>query len=210
MAKRTCSNLGGEMIMAVGKDFDHSIGDPSLCKASHAWGGKQVVWIPVTLDSKSKETANQWIYNKKPLKKHQQKWAKSQPNGYGAQQCVAVWQVPNGTHVWYDADCLDKYCSICAIPAVQTFYLRGSVTNGISNDIDQKYSLLMEMQNSIPKLVFEGQRGLSQIAWFPIKEEMVIYRYDDKEGQHSVRLQGNPFGFGLNDKRDWIFTNVVY
>ena len=222
-AKRTCSNLGGDVTMAVNEDLDQEVGNPSLCEAPPAWGGKQVVWLPVVLDS-IEGGANQWrtdssTTSKTPLRKDEQKWAISQPNGLGIQQCVSLWQTHNGSRVWYDVDCHDQYCSICAIPALQTYYLRGSGMGGIKfpSDIDRKYSLLMEMQRNTHKLVFEGQHGLSQISWFPIKKETLIKRYDNQEilpGQYAtLQLEGNPFGFNLdntrNIDRDWIFTNVV-
>ena len=150
--------------MAVNEDLDYEVGNPSLCEAPPAWGGKQVVWLPVVMDSKG--GANQWrmdsFISKIPLKKDQQKWAISQPNGNGIQQCASSWQTHNGSHIWYDVDCLDQYCSICAIPALQTYYLRGSGMKGINfpSDMDRKYSLLMEMQRNKHKVVFEGQRGL--------------------------------------------------
>ena len=73
--------------MTVNEDLDQEVGNPSLCEAPPAWGGKQVVWLPVVLDS-IEGGANQWrtdssTTSKTPLKKDEQKRAISQPNGLG-------------------------------------------------------------------------------------------------------------------------------
>ena len=116
----------------------------------------------------------------------------------------------SGEYFWNDIGCSSYgLCSVCTVPVVQTFYLRGLRRKQVPKDIDTKYSLLMEMQTNKPNTVFEGQTGLSQITWYPLEKRTVLKRYDNEQvisGEKKLEMIQDPFGL-LNDF-DWIFTNV--
>ena len=191
------------MTMRVDQEFQHTIGDPTVCS------GRTKFWIPVVLGAYTDDHMNWVADSSTEVQDGDHNWARSQPNGDGIQHCVGVMEI-SGEYFWNDIDCSSyALCSVCTVPVVQTFYLRGLRQKQVPKDIDIKYSLLMEMQTNGPNTVFEGQRGLSQITWYPLEKRTVLKRYDNEQvisGEEKLEMMQDPFG--LLNNFDWIFTNV--
>ena len=216
-AKRTCSNFGGELSMDVSQEFlpKYTFGDPAICS------GRTKFWLPIVLDGYfpseewGRKKKYRWLsdqQNGKEISLSEQKWARSQPNGYGSQNCVGAMETSQDEYFWNDVGCSTKLCSVCTIPVVQTYYLRGPGPNKhISDHIDRKYSLLMELQDDDQNVVFEGQGGKSQITVYSENEAIktILKRYDNKSIKGvgtTIEYHGNPFG--IISEMQWKFTRV--
>ena len=132
-----------------------------------------------------------------------QKWAESQPNGLGIDKCAVDYL---NKDLWYDTKCEYLFCSLCTVPTVQTYLLRGSKEKGL----DHEYSLAIETQKDNSKINFRGE-SFSKIVWHPLEKRTQIFQ----EGEESARivLDQNPFG-GFTEairqgkSKKWKFTNV--
>ena len=96
----------------------------------------------------------------------------------------------------------NRYCSICEIPEVQTYRLRGKTL------LDHEYFHNLEEQQSTLGLTFEGNS--SKIFWDPFEEKTLLI---DPRYNLTV-INQRPFGMieiaqqlgGLSEKL--VFTNV--
>ena len=206
-AKALCSHLGGHMPMDTQIHTEHTIGDPSKCLNAMNW-----YWMPILLASYNQDRGYVWandqgnsnasdfnIQNIAP-------WEPKQPNGVGSQKCVVGYLGPIN-HI-NDIECDIEVCSVCDIPATQTFYLRGG--NGPDfQDIDRKYILSVEMAWNQTKVTFEGE-GSSQIIWHPLYEKTEIIRDRQKDESLDLLSKHSPFGLikSMDPHVKWKFTNV--
>ena len=185
-------------------NVEHILGDPDNCNLY----GSSRFWIPVVQGNpiEGKTGQYQWL-DDRPGYNHSemlfQKWTASQPNGFLYQKCVE-------THhdAWNDLECESvKRCSVCIIPKVQKYLLRGPVGH-----FDQEYSLSFNMQLSTTRIVFEGQ-GLSRIIWYPLQRQTKLV---NRKLNLTRIFDQNPFGLlgyhenilnrGYED--ELVFTNV--
>ena len=198
-------------------DFDQDaskfIGDPSKCVTIDA-----KFWIPIVLGSYSREDrVYKWVNDgSSGIQTHldSPKWAKSQPNGLGDQECAGALEF-NGEWFWNDMHCdQDHMCSVCSVPPVKTYYLRGQFPPKLG-EMDRKYSFIAEKQTVGSKVVFYGHTGLTKVVWFPFEKRTVVL-HDGKN--YSIESSENHFGL-LNyydpSAHDWetykvdlVFTKV--
>ena len=196
------------MALDFNSTFLHKIGDPNLCSESTKF------WIPVVRGEYMPSTQKyQWLKDgstKTEIDFHHQNWGRSQPNGNGTQYCVGVFEDHEGKHFWDDLTCDHNHCFVCTTPKVQTYYLRGPGKNGISKDLDRKYSLMIDMQQPDElKITFEGQGGVSQIVWDTREHKSYIKRYDNVSIQkEKTKLEFEKSPFGHQKNLNWMFTKV--
>ena len=193
------------MIVDMEKDVQYTLGDKTDCYMDPTY------WIPVLLESYSEGTY-QWTNDANfELEEIERiKWFKSQPNTYGIQKCVGVTDV-SGTYYANDVGCLQPRCSVCEIPYVHSFYLRGPGQKGVIKGIDREYSLMFELQTNSSHFVLEGQTGLSQITWDPSKKSSIVRTYDNKDifnGDKTISINYRNDPLGRFSKLKWTFTSV--
>ena len=206
-----CSKLGGYMALDISqKQF--SVGDTTGCNRKY--------WQPIKLDNYSNdqyfwsgdthEDVENYINNLN--------WMNSMPNAYGTEECLDVTEL-SGNYYANDVECEVTRCSICSVPAVNSFYLRGPGLEGIDrwhrlglrNFLDHKYSLSLELQENSSHLVFEGENGLSKITWYPLEKTALIKRYDNKvilDKQKIMKINYHTDPFGYFRSLEWVFTGV--
>ena len=181
----------------------HVLGDPKACLV---YGVKEF-WLPVVQGKPIDGLMGQyiWLDDRPGSNKSEalfQKWSEGQPNGLLYQQCVESSQ-----NFWNDLECESVFrCSVCRIPIVQKYQLRGT------GSFDREYYLSFNMQLSATKIIFEGQ-GLNKILWYPLDDitelvdpsENVIKTYNKSPfgllGDHKSIIQ-----HGYTD--ELVFTNV--
>ena len=203
-SKELCTNLGGELLIdwKTFPNIDYTLGDANAKQ-------RQSFWLPIVLGNYTSTAGYHWVNDLPsakgiPIKEDKMpKWDNSQPNAIGFQKCLDVWQYNNESIIG-DTHCERKYWSVCAIPMAQNFYLRGL---GLDSEIDQKYSLSLEMNWNNTKVTFEGQ-GASQVVWHPVlKKTEIIHK-----GKTILDFGGKPFGslfMGSGPTlKHLIFTNV--
>ena len=190
--------------MSVPKNFGAIFGNKAICNNNY--------WIPVVQGSalNSDEDGNYfWLddrlhSNKTPI--NDPKWRKSEPNGLLSEKCVEITLI-SGKYYWNDQTCIELRCSICRLPAVQTYYLRGQSL------FDNKYLLILELQENPLKIRFEGTKN-SWYYWYPLedKTKLLDIRYNS-----TLTSKKNPFGKIKMENSEtwewewtfqWIFTNV--
>ena len=192
-----CAFFGGEMMIDFGQEFHYTLGDPAKCGDEDAR-----YWIPVVLGSYLPDDKYTWLKDvngKKEINVEDQKWAKSQPNNYGSDQCVGLMEHSGGDYFWNDIGCTTPRCSVCSIPEAQTYYLRGT------KSYDHQYLLSWHMQDGGSKLTFDG-RGRNQIHWYPTETRYEISNVGN--GHIEVSRKQNPFGHLESVWPQTIFTNV--
>ena len=212
-AKKLCENLGGEMALEIDGNFHHTIGDPSLCNSDPNY------WIPVKLNHYSNGQYH-WYSDTGLEEKNIDiiQWSTSQPNEQGFAECVGLTNI-SGQYYANDIDCDYPRCTVCKVPSAHTFYLRGPGPNGlpslhkrgISNFLDRRYSLLLDLQKNSSYMVFEGQTGLSQISWYPSRKISTVKRYDNLElvnGETTLSMNYYMDPFGTFSSLKWTFTGV--
>ena len=199
--------LGGEMPLEVTNMLDpnlHTLGQPSTC---YKYAGERlIVWTPVVLESYSPKEGYKWLDDRTSSRGKDIEalhWANSQPNGLGSEKCMAMVE-QFGKPAWVDATCQVPRCSICSIPYVQTYYLRG-----LSQKYGHEYYLSMIMNRNATKVVFEGD-GSSQIIWYPLEKKSVVKSFNNDQTIKDITIEGNPFGILQAGKPNQIlvFTNV--
>ena len=209
------------MTQDISQKFHHSFGDSSYCK-THATDLKY--WIPVTLknyfDGVYKWSSDTYFDNDSGVDKLS--WARSQPNALGIDKCVGLIEI-SGKYFANDDDCKRLACSLCKMPGITLFYLRGEGPKNLLfsrykhvNEpmlLDKVYFLFLESQTDDSNLVFEGKTGLSKITWIPSKKIASIKRYDSKPilvgGQSTVNISyliSDPLGH--QPDLGWTFTRV--
>ena len=198
------------MSMVVAKSADYIFGHP---KVSCSDDSGLAFWIPVVQGNCIARDKFTWIDDRPELygtviDKSEMKWGRSEPNGGLLEPCVKVnirhTNGENQTRL-YDTSCLaNRYCSICEIPEVQTYRLRGKTL------LDHEYFHNLEEQQSTLGLTFEGNS--SKIFWDPFGEKTLLI---DPRYNLTV-INQSPFGMfeiehqvsGISDKL--VFTNVSY
>ena len=195
--------------MSVNIAFEYTIGDPAQCISS----GIKKYWVPVIQGNLKKGSKSEYSWqhdvptaNGTPLEVT--RWKQYEPNGLDFEQCVDVHKLKDMEN-WNDELCTLLRCSVCTIPKVQTFLLRGQ------HEYDHEYSLSMEMQEMESKIFFEGQ-GLSHIIWHMSDGKTEIHKASQVVGGELrkgdiVEFDSMPFGQLINasKEQDWIFTNVT-
>ena len=194
--------------MSVNIAFEYTIGDPAQCISS----GIKKYWVPVIQGNLKKGSKSEYSWqhdvptaNGTPLEVT--RWKQYEPNGLDFEQCVDVHKLKDMEN-WNDELCTLLRCSVCTIPKVQTFLLRGQ------HEYDHEYSLSMEMQEMESKIFFEGQ-GLSHIIWHmsdgktEIHKASQIVRGELGRGAIVEFNDSMPFGQLKGSKEQhWVFTNV--
>ena len=147
------------------------------------------IWIPVVQGSALKREDGhggffQWIDDRRSSNRNVLddwgKWRRGEPNGFRLEQCVVE---DTKREAWFDVGCESTFCSVCKIPEVQTYHLRGQ------NVFDDTYFLLLENQESNATVTFDGWR--SQIIWNPLEEKTTL---TDKRYDFTYIFNQNPFG----------------
>ena len=188
------------MPMDFEENIRYIIGDPDKCKIV----GLNKLWVPVRQGNLIDEDYGvyQWFDDRASSNQsiiQSPNWKQSEPNGLQIEQCVDAF---GDSKYWNDESCSSKRCSVCRMPVVQTYYLRGP------RIFDQVYSLLFNMQRTNSKIVFEGE-GTSVIIWYPDEGQTQIKNY---KMNYSVTFHKNPFGILQNEnspsRKTWIFTKV--
>ena len=111
------------MTSDVYEKFHHTIGESTYCDARAT---DLKYWIPITLKNYSGGEYH-WSSHADLDKKFEIKelnWATSQPNAYGIDKCVGMIDIA-GKYFANDDDCERLACSLCKIPDISLFYLRG-------------------------------------------------------------------------------------
>ena len=194
------------MSMNPNEDIGYIIGDTENCLKG---GTVKEFWMPVVQGSLV-EDQYLWLDDREgynittPMTSLN--WKKSEPNGLHAEPCVSALLL-DGEYLWNDDRCHTPKCSICDMPVIQTFRLRGP------NLFDHEYLLSLDMQKNSSSIRFEGVES-SWIIWDPLEEKTKIMdiRYD-----YSTHFDKNPFGLikpktSISPKEfnphQWVFTNV--
>ena len=126
-----------------------------------------------------------------------QKWQEYEPNGLEFEKCVDA--ITDGKHdQWNDNRCNDLRCSVCNMPRVQTFYLRGN-----DFDDDHEYILSMDTQDHSSRIRFEGQK-LSYIYWHVLHGTTEIRHFYNE----TYKRQFKQMPFGQLKPSSSKFTNV--
>ena len=192
----------------------YSIGDPQQC----FYVGVKRFWVPVKQGNPINGSANiyHWLDDRTATRKNvlkEFKWRKYEPNGLDIEKCVEA-HVNDRIEYWNDELCTSQRCSICLMPRVQKYYLRGH------HRFDHQYSLTMDLQQDAPKIVFEGV-GSSQIIWnsdYIGGIDMTYIKQRDSKSNSGMTLEKifsqKPFGLLKNKSIDedpegsMIFTKV--
>ena len=205
-ARDLCENLGGEMSLETQPDVQHVIGDAERnCSLNR-------FWMPILLESYSIDKKYSWINDQKSSNRNHiaiekiGNWSVTQPNGLGLQKCVEK-RLIDGRYLLLDINCKKKYCSVCNMPAAQTYYLRGHYDNNNDEDIDQHYYLSLELNGDREKLSFEGKHS-AKIIWYPLKKITVLAIKKENALQIVETYDQNPFGKLTGSETMWSFTNV--
>ena len=205
-ARDLCENLGGEMSLETQPYIQHIIGDAEKnCSLNR-------FWMPILLESYSIDKKYSWINDQKSSNRNHiaiekiGNWSVTQPNGLGLQKCVEK-RLIDGKYLLLDINCKKKYCSVCNMPAAQTYYLRGHYDNNNDEDIDQHYYLSLELNGDREKLSFEGKHS-AKIIWYPLKKITVLAIKKENALQIVETYDQNPFGKLTGSKTMWSFTNV--
>ena len=177
------------------------LGDAENCFVNN----EERFWIPV-IQGETKASQYLWVHDRPGFSKKvilNQTWHVGHPTGLLFQQCVST----SDEGEWYDVECeTELKCSVCNVPVVQTYQLRGNTT------FDMEYFLSFEMQQSTRVITFEGHES-SRIFWYPLEAKTEII---DQKQNLSRTFNQNPFGllgskdavikFGYTD--ELTFTNV--
>ena len=177
-------------------------------------------WIPIVQGQPAEHREGQYLwlddrpgFNKSVMQELD--WMTSQPNGELFQQCVELRKRGRGAEnqgefKLNDAECKEKKCSICKMPLVQQYLLRGS------HDFDHEYRLSLNVQSDEKRIVFEG-KGLSWIKWHPLKQKTELWDMADGNKTIAYTFNQTPFGLlktvnrmqrGDEKQNRWTFTNV--
>ena len=184
----------------------YSIGNRSSCSRLKNFAYKEFnVWLPIRLESYASNNLYKWVNDNDSQNKSEtedQKWAESQPNGMGIDKCAVDYL---NKDLWYDTKCEYLFCSLCTVPTVQTYLLRGYTEKGL----DHEYSLALETQKYNSKIIFRG-KSFSKIVWHPIEKKAQIFQGEDTT---IITLDQNPFGgfaqvITQSKTKKWKFTNV--
>ena len=102
-----------------------------------------------------------------------------------------------------DEICQSTRCSVCKMPLVQTYRLRGSTTH------DQEYILALNMQEKKSEILFEGKK--STITWHTCNATLELK--DQSKTTTGFENYFGPFGKlkpeSLEKSREnLVFTNV--
>ena len=173
-------------------EFRFSIGNASNCLSK----GKNQYWLPI----RQGHDIYHWIDDRFKTKGsviEAFKWSQYEPNGLNFEKCVVA-TTYHGYDKWNDQVCNSLRCSICYMPRVQTFYLRG-------NDFehDHEYVLSMDTQDHSLKITFEGQE-FSHVYWHTL-QGMTEIRHTWNE-TFSREFAQMPFGWLKSTLSK--FTNV--
>ena len=171
------------MSLFVNGKFRFSIGNASDCLSE----GKSRYWLPVR-QGQLREGQHLWIDDRLKNKGsviQTLKWDQSEPNGFEFEKCVVA--TTDGVNDnWNDQTCNSFRCSICFMPRVQTFYLRG-----YAFELDHEYILSMDTQYHSSRITFEGQK-LSYIYWHVLQEKTEVrHFYNDTYKREFSQM---PFG----------------
>ena len=130
------------------------------------------------------------------------------------EKCVEA-HVNDRIEYWNDELCTSQRCSICLMPRVQKYYLRGH------HRFDHQYSLTMDLQQDDAEIVFEGN-GSTRIFWnvdyLGTGTDMTYIKQHDSKSNYGVTFEKmfsqKPFGLLKNRNTDedpegsMIFTKV--
>ena len=187
------------------ENIDFIIGDPENCKNTNTATVK-VFWMPV-VQGNMINGQYQWLDNRRGFNDTPMtglKWKRSEPNGLHTEPCVTAWLL-DGEYLWNDESCHPLKCSICDMPVIQTYWLRGP------DLFDHKYLFSLDSQENSSKIRFEGVES-SWIIWTPLKGHTQIM---DMRYNYSTNFDHNPFGLtkpqksiSQKDCHQWVFTNV--
>ena len=166
------------------ENIDFIIGDPEICKNTNTRFVK-VFWMPVVqgnmVNGQYQQLDNRRGFNDTPMTGL--KWKRSEPNGLHTEPCVTAWLL-DGEYLWNDESCHPLKCSICDMPVIQTYWLRGP------DLFDHKYLFSLDSQENSSNIRFEGVES-SWIIWTPLKGHTQIM---DMRYNYSTNFDHNPFG----------------
>ena len=188
------------------ENVTYAIGDPSPVNN---------IWVPIVQGKALGDQEGQyfWLDDRNGKKRSVieiMNWRTSQPNGENLQRCVELKKTLDGKDSFNDNVCSRQRYSICKVPIVQKYLLRGM------HDFDHEYTLSLTWQESQDKMIFDG-REKSKIVWYPAKGKTELT--DQSNGNVSTKIDQNPFGRwrirapssyaeAESWENSWIFTNV--
>ena len=173
--------------MDVTEDTEYIFGNPENCVDDDSVAE---FWIPVVQGNLTGSGSNyNWIDDRLGFDKQvvtDLKWGRSQPNGFELEQCVGSYlkKTDTGKHIiWFDMKCFDRVCSICKMPEVQEYYLRGQML------LNDRYYLNLGAQKSGTKIRFDG--ASSELIWHPLTKKTQLV---DKGYGFEMNFEQDPFG----------------
>ena len=205
--KSLCSHLGGILSSNYIQEAQFVIGS-SDCQ-SESWQNRPTAfWIPIIQGGPvaNKEGQFHWIDDRLGSNGsvvQLTNWLPGQPNGEWTQQCVELVGDTPSEQLWNDEYCYTKRCSICTMPVVQTYRLRGLTM------YDQEYTLSLNMQENKSRILFEGKK--STIDWLPFDGKLEVRQRFN--GDLTIEKYQGPFGLLKseghgNTTGNLVFTNV--
>ena len=202
--KSLCSHLGGIMSLNYIQETQFVIGSSDCQTVS--WYDS-TFWIPIIQGGPvaNKEGHFHWIDDRLGLNGsvvQLTNWLPGQPNGELSQQCVEA-ETTSEQNLWNDEYCHVKRCSICTMPLVQTYRLRGLTM------YDQEYTLSLNIQENKSRILFEGKK--STIIWFPFDGTLEVRQHFN--GDLAIEKFQGPFGHLKSEEHGktrgkLVFTNV--
>ena len=187
------------------ENVTYAIGDPSPVNN---------IWVPIVQGKALRDQEGQYFWlddrnGKKRTVIEIMNWRTSQPNGENLQKCVELKKTLDGKDSLNDNVCSRQRFSICKVPIVQKYLLRGM------HNFDHEYTLSLTWQESEDEMIFDG-REKSKMVWYPAKGKTELIA---SNGNVSTKFDQNPFGrlrirsqssYAVAQLRSksWIFTNV--
>ena len=203
-SKLYCGRLGGQMAMDI--PFKYQQLDTMIEIGSE--NCPKTFWVPIVQGDLAPNGSYHWIddrreSHKRPAIVPKINWRDSQPNGMQHQQCVAQNLNPPKNGLYYDFEChMQKFCSVCILPEIQFFYLRG--LSELDETTDWKYSLIWGIQSNGSDVIMDGSKQ-GYIHWYPDSSTAAIF---DDQDRLIINSRQNPFGLQIWNGTKYTFTQV--
>ena len=158
-----------------------------------------VYWSGIIQDGRMDDGNYRWINGHDTEKTVSNiDWGPGQPNGKHHQKCVSAFvRQPIGG--FFDQECSEENCAVCAFPDSQRFFLRG-LSHG-QEYFDDEFSLIMAFQRDPAVLVFDGSMK-SKLIWY-FDDNLAVL----KSEIHSMNVttKDNPIG-----RANWMIGSKIF
>ena len=190
-----CNFFGGTMFLP-NRSVDFLKMNENIATANlftHVFGNDFCAKFWIDLKKVGEDKDLNWVTNSN-LKASFLPFAEGEPNGGMFQQCIAT-RLENNTSEYFDQDCVrDNACSLCMIPQVRRFTLRGLPKRF---DVDTFYILNNAISNRLTK----------EITFTGLTESTISYKL--KNGQFKVKTNGRIMIETKTAQANGILTNVT-